>query len=87
MIDGYPIVGLKKNKKDFESELEKLGSIREIQQKESEASARISGFEKKIQYAEIEKVTWKQRKGKSDYTILLMGDFLDLYLFVSFSEA
>lgn len=50
-------VGLKKKKEQFESELEELGSIREMQLKESEASGRISGLEKKIQYAEIEKVT------------------------------
>lgn len=46
----------KKEKEQFESELEELGSIREMQLKESEASGRISGLEKKIQYAEIEKV-------------------------------
>lgn len=50
-------VGLKKKKEQFESELEELGSIREMQLKESEASGRISGLEKKIQYAEIEKVS------------------------------
>lgn len=49
-------IGLKKKKEAFESELEELGSIREIQLRESEASGRISGVEKKIQYAEIEKV-------------------------------
>lgn len=48
--------GLKKKKEDLESELEKLGSIREMQLKESEASGKISGLEKKIQYTEIEKV-------------------------------
>ena len=32
------------------------GSLREMQLRESEASGRISGLEKKIQYAEIEKV-------------------------------
>ena len=37
-------------------DLEKLGSIREMQVKESEASEEISGLEKKIQYADIEKV-------------------------------
>lgn len=50
-------VAKKKEKEQFESELEELGSIREMQLKESEASGRISGLEKKIQYAEIEKVT------------------------------
>lgn len=47
---------LKKKKEGLESELEELGSIREMQLKESEASGRISGLEKKIHYAEIEKV-------------------------------
>ena len=49
--------GLKRKKEQFESELEELGSIREMQLKESETSGRISGLEKKIQYADIEKVT------------------------------
>lgn len=49
-------VGLKKKKEGLESEFEKLGSIREMQLKESEASGKISGLEKKIHYAEIEKV-------------------------------
>lgn len=46
-----------KKKEEFELELEKIGSIREMQIKESEISGKISGLEKKIQYAEIEKVT------------------------------
>ncbi|KAL2535788.1 Structural maintenance of chromosomes (SMC) family protein [Forsythia ovata] len=49
------IEGLKKKKEDLESQLEELGSIREMQLKESEVSGKISGLEKKIQYAEIEK--------------------------------
>ncbi|KAL8513780.1 hypothetical protein ACS0TY_013045 [Phlomoides rotata] len=53
--DDKKIEGLKKKKEDLESELEKLGSIREMQLKESEASGKISGLEKKIQYTEIEK--------------------------------
>ena len=48
--------GLKKKKEGYESEMEELGSIREMQLRESEASGKISGHEKKIQYAEIEKV-------------------------------
>lgn len=44
-------------KEQLELELEELGSIREMQVKESEASGKISGLEKKIQYADIEKVT------------------------------
>ena len=53
----FLVAGLKKKKEGFELELEELGSIREMQLKESEASGKISGLEKKIQYAEIEKVT------------------------------
>lgn len=53
--DDKKIDGLKKKKEGLESELEELGSIREMQLKESEASGRISGLEKKIHYAEIEK--------------------------------
>lgn len=53
--DDKKIEGLKKKKEGLESELEELGSIREMQLKESEASGRISGLEKKIHYAEIEK--------------------------------
>ncbi|GKU86268.1 hypothetical protein SLEP1_g816 [Rubroshorea leprosula] len=53
--DDKKIEGLKKKKEQLESELEELGSIREMQLKESETSGRISGLEKKIQYGEIEK--------------------------------
>ncbi|XP_052171727.1 structural maintenance of chromosomes protein 1 isoform X2 [Diospyros lotus] len=53
--DDKKIEGLKKKKEGFELELDELGSIREMQLKESEASGKISGLEKKIQYAEIEK--------------------------------
>ncbi|KAJ0051873.1 hypothetical protein Pint_01726 [Pistacia integerrima] len=53
--DDKKIEGLKKNKEQFESELEELGSIREMQLRESEMSGKITGLEKKIQYAEIEK--------------------------------
>lgn len=56
MLKTLPVAGLKKKKEDLESELDKLGSIREMQLKESEASGKISGLEKKIQYTEIEKV-------------------------------
>jgi len=48
--------GLNKKKEQYETELESLGSIRDMHLKESEASGKISGLEKKIQYAEIEKV-------------------------------
>lgn len=50
--------GLKRKKEQYESELEELGSIREMQLRESETSGKISGLEKKIQYAEIEKVNF-----------------------------
>lgn len=50
-------VGIQNLRDKLELELEELGSIREMQVKESEASGKISGLEKKIQYADIEKVT------------------------------
>lgn len=56
MKNEVAFTGLKKKKEDLESELDKLGSIRDMQLKESEASGKISGLDKKIQYAEIEKV-------------------------------
>lgn len=49
-------LGLKKLKEQYESELEELGSLREMRLKESELSGKISGLEKKMQYADIEKV-------------------------------
>ncbi|KAK3193546.1 hypothetical protein Dsin_024856 [Dipteronia sinensis] len=45
----------RRNKEQLESQLENLGSIREMQLKESEISGKITGLQKKIQYAEIEK--------------------------------
>lgn len=64
LIEGSPfffyfvwtIVGLKRKKEMHESEIEKLGSIREMQTKESDTSGKVTGLERKIQYAEIEKV-------------------------------
>ncbi|OMP03047.1 RecF/RecN/SMC [Corchorus capsularis] len=53
--DDKQIEGLKRKKEQFELELEQLGSIREMQLKESETSGRISGLNKKVQYADIEK--------------------------------
>ncbi|KAK7857484.1 structural maintenance of chromosomes protein 1 [Quercus suber] len=53
--DDKKIEEWQKRKERLELELEELGSIREMQVKESEASGKISGLEKKIQYAEIEK--------------------------------
>ncbi|GMH02340.1 hypothetical protein Nepgr_004179 [Nepenthes gracilis] len=52
--DDKKIEGLKKRKEQLELELETLGSPREMKLKESEASGKISGLEKKLKYAEIE---------------------------------
>ncbi|KAK9055706.1 hypothetical protein SSX86_026791 [Deinandra increscens subsp. villosa] len=59
--DDKKIEGLKKKKEGLEAELQELGSIREMQLKESEASGKISGLEKKIQYAEIEKKNMEEK--------------------------
>ncbi|XP_010504281.1 PREDICTED: structural maintenance of chromosomes protein 1-like [Camelina sativa] len=59
--DDKKIEGLKKKKEEYELQLEKIGSIREMQMKESEISGKISGLEKKIQYAEIEKKSIKDK--------------------------
>ncbi|KAL1212546.1 Structural maintenance of chromosomes protein 1 [Cardamine amara subsp. amara] len=59
--DDKKIEGLKKKKEEYELQLEKIGSIREMQIKESEISGKISGLEKKIQYAEIEKKSIKDK--------------------------
>ncbi|OIW19958.1 hypothetical protein TanjilG_30906 [Lupinus angustifolius] len=53
--DDKKIEGLNKKKEQYESEMEELGSIRDMRLKESEVSGKISGLEKKIQYADIEK--------------------------------
>lgn len=47
---------LKKSKERFETEMAELGSSRDMSGKESEAAGRISGLERKIQYATTEKV-------------------------------
>ncbi|THF97980.1 hypothetical protein TEA_010594 [Camellia sinensis var. sinensis] len=62
--DDKKIEGLKKKKGGFELELDELGSIREMQLKESEASGKISGLEKKVQYAEIEKKNIEDKLSK-----------------------
>ncbi|KAL3620599.1 Structural maintenance of chromosomes protein 1 [Castilleja foliolosa] len=84
--DDKKIEGLKKKKDDYESELEKLGSIREMQLKESEASGKISGLEKKIQYTEIEKKSiedklkkLKVEKGSIDKEIGIVKPELQKY--------
>eukprot|EP00262_Sarcandra_glabra_P007411 TRINITY_DN20200_c0_g1_i1.p1 TRINITY_DN20200_c0_g1~~TRINITY_DN20200_c0_g1_i1.p1 ORF type:complete len:1219 (-),score=304.96 TRINITY_DN20200_c0_g1_i1:265-3921(-) len=62
--DDRAIEALKKNKDRYESEMEELGSIREMQMKESDASGRITGLEKKIQYSEIEKRSIQEKLSK-----------------------
>ncbi|XP_024965510.1 structural maintenance of chromosomes protein 1 [Cynara cardunculus var. scolymus] len=62
--DDKKIEGLKKKKEGLEAELQELGSIREMHLKESEASGKISGLEKKIQYAEIEKKNMEEKLSK-----------------------
>ncbi|XP_073102546.1 structural maintenance of chromosomes protein 1 [Elaeis guineensis] len=52
--DDSTIEALKKKKDQWESEMEALGSVRELQIKESEASERISWLDRKIQYSNIE---------------------------------
>ncbi|KAG1361517.1 putative Structural maintenance of chromosomes protein 1 [Cocos nucifera] len=56
--DDSTIEALKKKKDQWESEMEALGSVRELQIKESEASERISWLERKIQYSNIEEVVF-----------------------------
>lgn len=53
--DSSTIEARKKKRDQLESELEKLGSVRELQMKESEVAQRITGLEKKIHYLNIEK--------------------------------
>ncbi|MCO5548528.1 hypothetical protein L7F22_001988 [Adiantum nelumboides] len=55
--DDRAIEGLKKNKERYEAEMAELGSVREMQSKEAEAAGKISGLEKKIQYADVEMKT------------------------------
>ncbi|XP_058094552.1 structural maintenance of chromosomes protein 1 [Magnolia sinica] len=55
----------KKRKKDqYELEMEELGSMREMQIRVSEASGKVTGLEKKIQYAEIEKKNIQEKLSK-----------------------
>ncbi|KAF6150932.1 hypothetical protein GIB67_026853 [Kingdonia uniflora] len=62
--DDTKIEGIKKNKEKLEMQMEELGSIREMQMKESEASGKISGLEKKIQYSKIEKKSIEDKLSK-----------------------
>ena len=47
---------LKKRKVQYESELEGLGTLRELQLREVDALEKVSGLERKIHYAAIEEV-------------------------------
>lgn len=47
---------LKKKRDRLESEMEQLGSVRELQLKESEATEKKSGLERKIDYLGMEEV-------------------------------
>ncbi|XP_077250735.1 structural maintenance of chromosomes protein 1-like [Tasmannia lanceolata] len=62
--DDKTIEGLKKKKDGLESEMAELGSIREMQIKESEASGTITGLERKIQYAEVEMKSIQEKLSK-----------------------
>ncbi|XP_078441861.1 structural maintenance of chromosomes (SMC) family protein [Wolffia australiana] len=52
--DDKAIDDLKKRKEQYESELEGLGTIRELQMREADTAEKVSGLERKIHYATIE---------------------------------
>ncbi|XP_011627814.1 structural maintenance of chromosomes protein 1 [Amborella trichopoda] len=58
------IEALKKKKDGYEAEMEELGSIRDMQMKESDASMKITGLEKKIQYSKMEKKSIEEKISK-----------------------
>ncbi|KAJ7566192.1 hypothetical protein O6H91_02G092200 [Diphasiastrum complanatum] len=62
--DDRAIEALKKNKERYEVEMAELGSARDMQSKESEAAGKITGLERKIQYADIEKKTIEAKLAK-----------------------
>ncbi|KAM0944955.1 putative structural maintenance of chromosomes protein [Dioscorea sansibarensis] len=62
--DDSTIEALKKKKEQWESEMEELGSPRELQIKESELSERITSLEKKIHYSNIEEKTIQEKLSK-----------------------
>ncbi|RZC84900.1 hypothetical protein C5167_047678 [Papaver somniferum] len=64
--DDKAIRDIKKTKERYELEMESLGSIREMQMKESETSGKISGLDKKIQYSEIEKLQNQTERRKKE---------------------
>lgn len=62
--DDRAIEGLKKNKERYEAEMAELGSAREMQSKDAEAAGKVSGLERKIQYADIEKKNIEDKLSK-----------------------
>ncbi|THU67323.1 hypothetical protein C4D60_Mb05t23430 [Musa balbisiana] len=62
--DDSAIQALKKRKDQLESEMESLGSLRMLQIKESEASERITGLERKIHYSKIEEKNIQEKLSK-----------------------
>ncbi|KAL2653551.1 hypothetical protein R1flu_021679 [Riccia fluitans] len=53
--DARAVDSLKKKKDAYETEMSELGSIREMQSREADIAARISGCERKMHYSDIEK--------------------------------
>lgn len=62
--DNSRIEALKKKREQLESEMEQLGSVRELQIKESEATERKTGLERKIHYLNIEEKTIREKLSK-----------------------
>ncbi|PKA58748.1 Structural maintenance of chromosomes protein 1 [Apostasia shenzhenica] len=71
--DDSSIEALKKKKDKWESEMDALGSLRDLQIKESEISERISGLEKKIHFTkkEEENTRGKLSKLKEEKSIVV----------------
>ena len=76
------IAGLKKNKDRYESEMAELGSARETQSKEAEATGKITGLEKKIQYADIEKVLFSLIRNAACIVACLLSDLMEVQRFL-----
>lgn len=53
---GWRFTAFKKKKDKLEAEMDALGSLRDLQIKESEITERISGLEKKIHFSKKEEV-------------------------------
>ncbi|CAA6666449.1 unnamed protein product [Spirodela intermedia] len=62
--DDKAIDDLKKRKDQYGSEIEGLGTLRELQMKESDASEKVSGLERKIHYATIEENKMRDKLSK-----------------------